>query len=143
MLLLSEVIEGTKRCNDCRAVQPLSEFYVKVRNPDGSARTFQSYCKACARERQRVQGGIKRRGRPYEPREPAMSPEVRAARRRDRQRERMESEPDYAEEYRRRARQRSRERRRATGEVKFYDLKSDDAYSASLAHSELLSPAPF
>lgn len=43
-------------------------FDVRKRNPDGSAKTFQSRCRTCMLIEHRIRLGIQRRGRPYEKR---------------------------------------------------------------------------
>jgi hypothetical protein len=76
------VVMGRKICSGCRRWRPISDFYVSVRWPDDTPRSFQSHCATCQRRGNRVSKGVRRRGRPYQANRPAMSAEQRAARRR-------------------------------------------------------------
>lgn len=143
--------KGSKQCRDCEEVLPVSEFNVKTRWPDGSARHFQSYCKPCQRARLRVYLGVQRRGTPYREKKPTMTREEYNERRRERQRQRMEDpeyrarlaertakrmeDPEYRKRRTRQVRKASRnyKRRKATNEPWSQDLKP----------SERVSPVPF
>lgn len=113
----------TKTCRECENDLPLAEFNAKSRWSDGSPRTYHSYCKACALAYNRVVAGFANRGRPYDPRKPAMSPEQRKERRRDLHRARMETDPEYRERFRERKRESARELRRRERERMARDPK--------------------
>lgn len=76
------VVMGHKICSGCRRWRPISDFYVSVRWPDGTPRSFQSHCVTCQRRSNRVSKGVRRRGRPYQAQRPAMNAEQRTARQR-------------------------------------------------------------
>lgn len=82
---------------------PLTSFDAHKRDDDGNAIEWQYVCKACNRIIQRHRTGMKRRGRPYQQRVAAMSPEQRAAHRRQIHAEKMQ-DPAYVESRREYAR---------------------------------------
>lgn len=57
------VAEGWRHCARCDVLKPLEKFNAKVRWPDGRVRFYQSYCKPCARQRNRELNGWKPRRR--------------------------------------------------------------------------------
>jgi hypothetical protein len=57
------IAEGWRRCACCRALKPQARFNAKKFWPDGSVRYYQSYCKPCARQRNRELNGWKPRRR--------------------------------------------------------------------------------
>ena len=80
-----------KRCARCKETKvardhPDSEFWVSNRNPDGSVKFWQGYCKACSKERRREYVEANR--------------ERVNEQRRKRHRERMETDPAYRERHR-------------------------------------------
>ena len=76
-----EIILGRKNCTRCKRWLHLHEFHVRVRHPDGSAKSYQTACKACQRTISRVQKGIRARGIPYEARKDITRKEKLANRR--------------------------------------------------------------
>lgn len=79
-----------KRCANCERTKPVEQFDVRRRNPDGTARTWHSYCKPCKRAADRYASGMRRRGRPYLRKIPGMTPEEKAATARDRYNQRRD-----------------------------------------------------
>lgn len=105
------VVLGRRFCGDCKHWRHLVDFHVRDRDVNGEAIAWQSICMTCQRIRCRYVAGIKRRGRPYEPRRPRLTHEQRLARARERYQEfrknpvwlemRREYERIYAEARRR------------------------------------------
>jgi len=75
---------------------PLSYFHARERLEDGTPTVWQSWCTTCMRIDQRIRLGVKKRGRPYEARKPAMTPDQVRARRRERYHALM-ANPDWHE----------------------------------------------
>lgn len=51
----------SKVCRDCWIDKTLDSFYAHTKNPDGSIRLWQAYCKECQRERTRFYARQRRR----------------------------------------------------------------------------------
>jgi hypothetical protein len=98
----------TRICRDCNRAKPTTEFHVKVRNDDGTPRTFHSYCKPCMVERDRAR---RRRARAANPKPKRRHPTKAATNRKARERYRR-NRKDQAWLERRRAQGREAARRR-------------------------------
>jgi hypothetical protein len=57
------VADGWRRCAACKQLKSIERFNAKSRWPDGRVRFYQSYCKPCARQRNRELNGWKPRRR--------------------------------------------------------------------------------
>jgi hypothetical protein len=90
------VVLGRRFCSDCKHWRHLIDFHARERGIDGEPTAWQSICATCQRIRCRVSAGIKRRGKPFEPRKPRMSHEQRLARARERYRE-YRKDPEWLE----------------------------------------------
>ena len=90
------VVLGRRFCSDCKHWRHLIDFHARERGIDGEPTAWQSICATCQRIRCRVSAGIKRRGKPFEPRKPRMNHEQRLARARERYRE-YRKDPEWLE----------------------------------------------
>lgn len=59
---------GSASCSHGDEPQPISNFYVHTRNPDGSVRLWQSRCRDCMREENRTRAARRRRASGVSPR---------------------------------------------------------------------------
>lgn len=55
-----------KRCRMCHVTKPLTDFWAKTKNPDGSMLTPRTYCIQCGRAKSRAERAH-RRANPIEP----------------------------------------------------------------------------
>lgn len=142
-----------KRCSRCYFRKPTVYFHPRERRPDGTVRTYQSRCKACAREFARETNARQRnRDRPYDGRKPSMTREQALARRREQYAARMAriaADPEKLAEWRESVRLKEKLRRERHG-AKSYPPRRKWRDGRKVAGSwcppsalETVDPAPF
>lgn len=90
------VVLGRRFCSDCKHWRHIFDFHAREWDVDGNPVGFQAICKTCQRIRCRINSGMKRRGRPYEPRKPRRTHEEQLERARELYREHCEN-PEWLE----------------------------------------------
>ena len=90
------MVLGRRFCSDCKHWRLLIDFHARDRDADGHPTAWQSICATCQRIRCRVNAGIKRRGKPFEPRKPRMTHQQCLARARERYQEHRK-DPEWLE----------------------------------------------
>jgi hypothetical protein len=112
------VVLGRKLCtakhHEGRRFIHVSFFEARERDSSGAVVALQSHCRTCNRINQRISKGIRRRGKPYAKRAPALPREEINRRRREKHRDAM-NDPDYVERRREYARIYTEGKRREAG----------------------------